>query len=84
MIQQQIIGNAQVRADEVKLASVKELRELMVRNGFYVPALKSKCSNPSAQYPSAQIQALKSKRSNPSACAAAFEQRGHMLLVRER
>ena len=45
MNQQQIIGNAQVRADEVRLASVKELRELMVRNGFYVPSLKSKyCS----------------------------------------
>ena len=42
MNQQQINANALVRADEVKLASVKELRELMVRNGYYVPTLKSK------------------------------------------
>ena len=35
-------ADAQVRAEDVKLASVKDLRDLMVRNGFYVPALKSK------------------------------------------
>ena len=35
-------ADAQVRAEDVKLASVKDLRDLMVRNGYYVPALKSK------------------------------------------